>query len=129
MQHTLQHHIINKLRKELVKRNLTQGQLGDKLNKSRQMVANYLTERTDLTINILEEICDVLSLNIENLINPIIKSEKTDMNQVNDKIETYEKTPEFQEKYMIIQDQLIESMKEIIRRQAEEIENFKKNNK
>lgn len=62
MKHVLQHYVVNKLRNYLTNKGISQKQLSDELLLSRQMIFNYLTEKTDLTLNTFEEICGVLNI-------------------------------------------------------------------
>lgn len=62
MHDNLQNYAIVELRKTLKEKNISQSKLADDLLLSRQMVSNYLTGKTDLTLIMFEQICAAINI-------------------------------------------------------------------
>lgn len=62
MQDGLQQYVVESLRNIIKAKNLTQQDLAEKMELSRQMISNYLTGRTEITLDIFDRFC--LSLEV-----------------------------------------------------------------
>lgn len=62
MENNLQTHVINALRNLLNVNDLTQNDLAEKNNLTRQTISNYFTNRTDLTLNMAERLANSLGV-------------------------------------------------------------------
>jgi transcriptional regulator with XRE-family HTH domain len=64
MQHTLQSYFIEWIRNVLRNKNISQTDLANNTNYSRQTVSNYLTGRTDITFTVFEKFVCAVDLNL-----------------------------------------------------------------
>lgn len=68
MEHTLQTHVVNQFRNLLNVNNLTQNEIAERMELTRQTVSNYFTGRTELTLSLFERFCDVLAVSVLDVI-------------------------------------------------------------
>lgn len=62
MENKLQNYVVNNLRVIVNENRITQEALGDKMNLSRHMIANYLKGRTELTLKMIEKFANALDI-------------------------------------------------------------------
>ncbi|HBL77746.1 MAG: hypothetical protein A2W90_02435 [Bacteroidetes bacterium GWF2_42_66] len=75
MEHVLQIFVCDLFKKHIDDNGITQNLLSQKLNTSRQVVSNYLTGRTDFSLNMFERFCNALNIKMSFVIAEFYKKQ------------------------------------------------------
>jgi len=124
VQHSLNDHVIFKIKNILASKNVNQNDLAANLDMSRQTVSNYLTKRTEFSLNMTERFAQALSVPVAYLLSDYEEDISGKPFFVNEPVPEYKKDPEFQIKYIELQERLLKSQEERLKILEEERQKY-----
>jgi transcriptional regulator with XRE-family HTH domain len=124
VQHSLNDHVIFKIKNILASKNVNQNDLAANLDMTRQTVSNYLTKRTEFSLNMVERFAQALSVPVAYLLTDYVEDVSGKPFFVNEPLAEYQKNPEWQTKYIELQERLLKSQEERLKILEEERKRF-----
>jgi len=124
VQHSLNDHVIFKIKNILASKNVNQNDLAANLDMTRQTVSNYLTKRTEFSLNMVERFAQALSIPVAYLLTDYEEDISGKPFFVNETGAEYKKDPEWKAKYIELQKRLLKSQEERIKILEEERQKY-----
>lgn len=68
MKHLLQNYVVESLRKVIQQKGFRHEDVATQMNLSRQSISNYLTHRTEMSLNVFERFCNALGVSASSIL-------------------------------------------------------------